>query len=104
MLALSMVAELPEGSTDISAMEGDMDGTADGTTDAMVTLSYVLRQLQAGSGATQCGHSAVPEVGTSKPPCPSPYQHLEDGDYIDSEDGECSDGGSVKEGKTWNDF
>ena len=52
---------------------------------------------------TQRGHSAVPEVGTSKPPHPSPYQHLEDGDYIDSEDGEHSDGGSVKEGKMWND-
>ena len=98
-----MVAEMPEGSTDISAMEGDMDGTADATTDAMATLGYFLQQLQAGSGATQRGNSAVLEVGTSKPPHPSPYQHLEDGDYNDSEDGERSDGSSVKEGKTWND-
>ena len=98
-----MVAEVPEGSTDVSAMEGDMDGTADGTTDAMATLGYFPPQLQAGSGVTQRGDSAVPEVGMSKPPCPSPYQHLEDGDYNDSEDREHSDGGSVKEGKTWND-
>ena len=79
-----MVAEVSEGSTNISAMEGDMDGTADGTTDAMVTLGYFPPQLQAGSGATQ---RDSPEVGMSKPPRPSPYQHLEDGDYNDSEDG-----------------